>query len=150
MIQISRYQQFIELNGLQKEFENFLQYSPDTTMYLKNKLKNISSTTEAWKNFVDDTDVVENVCGYIDESYDLLLKDLESDSKRVFREKFGKPGSLLWKEFQFMVIRNLKNDGCFNQLENKDIFDDDFEDSAGGCDEVVQQEAFKVLQTILK
>ena len=49
-----------------------------------------------------------------------------------------------------MVIRNLKNDGCFNQLENKDIFDDDFEDSAGGCDEVVQQEAFKVLQTILK
>jgi hypothetical protein len=148
MIQIANYQQFIKSKGLQKEFENFLQYSPDTTMYLKNKLKNMPSATQAWKDFVDDTDVVENVCRYLDDMY-YFLKDEESADREKFKEVAGKLGSAEWKDFQFLVIQNLKNDGCFNQLENKEIFDDDFEDSAGGCDEVVQEEACKVLKQLM-
>jgi hypothetical protein len=152
MIQIANYQQFIKSKGLQKEFENFLQYSPDTTMYLKNKVKNMPSATQAWKDFVNDTDVVENVCRYLDESYDFFREECffpEGDRSNVFKEKIGKLGSAEWKDFQYLVIENLKNDGCFNQLEDKEIFDDDFEDSASGCDEIVQGKAFDVLHKLL-
>jgi hypothetical protein len=147
MIQIANYQQFIKSKGLQKEFENFLQYSPDTTMYLKNKLKNIPSTTEAWKEFVDKTDVVENVCQYLDDMY-YFLKDEESADREKFKQVAGKLGSAEWKDFQYLVIQNLKHSGAFSWDEDDAVFQNDFEDSAG-CEEIVQGEAFDVLHRLL-
>ena len=151
MIQIVHYQQFIKSKGLQKEFENFLQYSPGTTLYLANKLKHMPSATQAWKDFVDQTNVVENVCKYMDEAYDVFREESffpEGDIDNVFEEKIGKLGSPEWKDFQYLVIENLKNDGCFNQLENKYMFDDEFADE-GVCHEIVVKEAFSVLNKIL-
>jgi hypothetical protein len=147
MIQIANYQQFIKSKGLQKEFENFLQYSPDTTMYLKNKLNNMPSATEAWKEFVDKTDVVENVCRYLDDMY-YFLKDEESSDREKFKEVAGKLGSAEWKDFQYLVIQNLKHSGAFSWDEDDDVFQNDFEDSAG-CEEIVQGEAFDVLHRLL-
>jgi hypothetical protein len=151
MIQIANYQQFIKSKGLQKEFENFLQYSPDTTMYLKNKLKNMPSATQEWKEFVDKTDVVENVCQYLDDSYAFFREECffpEGDRNNLFKEKVGKLGSAEWKDFQYLVIQNLKHSGAFSWDEDDDVFQNDFEDSAG-CEEIVQGEAFDVLHRLL-
>ena len=131
---------FIESHALQDEYKNF-SVKQNT---LKSRVKNLSHPNNAWRNFVDDSDVVENVCGYLDECYDCLLE--ETSNRKLFEQMIGPKGSQNWKEFQFLVISELKNSGCFNQLENKDIFDDDFRDSASGCDEVVQDVAFKLMK----
>jgi hypothetical protein len=116
-------------------------------MYLKNKLNNMPSATEAWKEFVDKTDVVENVCRYLDDMY-YFLKDEESSDREKFKEVAGKLGSAEWKDFQYLVIQNLKHSGAFSWDEDDDVFHNDFEDSAG-CEEIVQGEAFDVLHKLL-
>ena len=155
MIQIVHYQQFIKSKGLQQEFENFLQYSPGTTMYLANKLKNMPSATQEWKKFVDETDVVENVCQYMDDAYDFFREESffpEGDVDNVFEEKIGKLGSPEWKDFQYSVIQTLKNSGAFSSDEGDNVFQTEnvrhFDDSRG-CHDIVVDEAFRVLNKTL-
>ena len=133
-------EEFIKSKGLENEYKLFVGKKSD----LHQRVRNLPCGTDEWKSFVDDTDVVENVCEYLRELYPCLK--LVSGNRELFKERIKNN----WEDFQFMVIRELKTKGCFNQLENKNIFDDEFDDPAGGTGEVVQSVALHLMKEILK
>ena len=55
----------------------------------------------------------------------------------------GAFGGLKWQTFVLKVIQNLKLNGCF---ENEDGTWDDFEDTAGGCDETAWDVGMSIIE----
>ena len=60
------------------------------------------------------------------------------------KQRFGKEDTPEREEFCILVIQYLKGNGSFH-CENTRTFDD-FEDTAGGCDEITQNAAMYLIE----
>ena len=97
-----------------------------------------------WKMAIEQG-LVENVQGILDECADYLCHDkadFEAEFVAAAKARFGKAGSLQRQEFTLLVIKYLKHNGSF--IDEEGGFDD-FEDTAGGCDEVTQDAAMYLI-----
>ena len=92
------------------------------------------------KRAMDKFSFVRNISDMLDEGYSYMFEG-QKDKKKDIREILGAQGSNKWLAFQVSVIKYLKDQGS--------IEDDDFDDTAGGCDEVVQDASFDVLNKML-
>jgi hypothetical protein len=115
-----------------------------------------------FKWVVEKRNAVENVCSILEELRPYLMTfnasagagpplayDLD-DVNPAFTPAFlqaqcGAPHSDQWRNFQLRVIKQLLDDGSFGPHENNEMCD--FEDTASGCDEIVQEAAFAVLES---
>lgn len=98
----------------------------------------------SWKRAVEGG-LLQNVENILDDCYDNYTSRLETGftfSKKA-KELLGKHGSMKWQLFVLDVIAKVKNDGAFEQ-ENTIEFND-FEDTAGGCDEIVYNAGFDII-----
>ena len=99
-----------------------------------------------WKRAVE-RGLVENVEGILEECADYLCHD-EDDLGVEFvaaaKLRFGKENTLERQEFTLLVIQYLRSRGSFH-CEETHLFDD-FEDTAGGCDEVTQNAAMYLIE----
>jgi hypothetical protein len=107
------------------------------------------STTKKWKAFVNkDYGVVENVIDLADQLYHYLREHiLETSTKEAVDSIIGKIGSEQWSKFIVKVFRHMVKKGSFDR---EDGSYDDFCDTAGGCDEIFQDECFEVINESLK
>jgi hypothetical protein len=106
-----------------------------------------------FKWVVEKRNAVENVCNILEELRPYLMT-LDSEGERDVNPAFtpaflqaqcGAPHSDQWRNFQLRVIKQLLDDGSFGPHENNEMCD--FEDTASGCDETVQEAAFAVLES---
>ena len=98
-----------------------------------------------WKRAVEQG-LVKNVQGILDECADYLCHDeddLGAEFVAAAKTRFGKEDTLEREEFCILVIQYLRSRGSFHCEETK-LFDD-FEDTAGGCDEVTENAAIFLL-----
>ena len=99
-----------------------------------------------WKMAIE-RGLVENVHGILNECADYLChdkEDLGADFVVVANARLGKANSLQRQEFTLLVIKYLHRQGCFHNEYTRDF--DDFEDTAGGCDEVTQDAAMYLIE----
>jgi hypothetical protein len=83
--------------------------------------------------------LVENVMSILNECADYLCHDeddLGAEFVAAAKIRFGKEDTLEREEFCILVIQYLKSNGSFDCEDDRTF--DDFEDTAGGCDEVTQ------------
>ena len=87
--------------------------------------------------------MIENVQGILLECYSSLrAKDSNPDGWEAARELGGRD-SVKWQQFGLRVIQKLKDQGCFG-IGSEDGLND-FEDTAGGCDEITWDVAVELL-----
>ena len=99
-----------------------------------------------WKRAVE-RGLVENVEGILEECADYLCHDeddLGAEFVAAAKLRFGKENTLERQEFTLLVIQYLRSRGSFH-CEETHLFDD-FEDTAGGCDEVTQNAAMYLIE----
>jgi hypothetical protein len=103
---------------------------------------------KGWKKIIDDG-MVENVCGILHECYESFLDPSNVDELclATVREQLGSEDSLKFQEFKFKVIERLFNEGSFGSDKHEEGFHD-FEDTAGGCDEIAWDAGLAVLQNL--
>jgi hypothetical protein len=90
---------------------------------------------------------MKNVQNILDECADYLCHDeddLGAEFVAAAKVRFGKEDTLERQEFCLLVIQYLRSRGSFHCEETK-LFDD-FEDTAGGCDEVTQNAAMYLIE----
>jgi hypothetical protein len=98
-----------------------------------------------WKMAIEQG-LVENVQGILNECADYLChdkEDLGAEFVTVAKTRFGKADSLQRQEFTLLLIKYLHRKGSFHNENTRDF--DDFEDTAGGCDEVTQDAAMYLI-----
>jgi len=88
-----------------------------------------------WKKVVDEG-LFDNVSNILEECYAYLISSGEMEDEFIAKAKnmMGKIGSLKWQNFTLEVIKYLHKKGsfyCDGEFDN-------FEDTAGGCDEITQ------------
>lgn len=89
--------------------------------------------------------VVENVFGILEECYpSLRTKSSNPDGWKAARELGGRQ-TLKWQSFKLRVIQYLQNEGSFGSPDEEGGFND-FEDTAGGCDETAWDAACYLLE----
>jgi len=99
-----------------------------------------------WKRAVEQG-LVKNVQGILDECADYLCHDeddLGAEFVAAAKTRFGKEDTLEREEFCILVIQYLRSRGSFHCEETK-LFDD-FEDTAGGCDEITENAAIYLIE----
>ena len=108
-----------------------------------NLAKNQSAAfKKGWKKIIDDG-MIENVCGILHECYESYLDP--NNTTVNARDQMGSKDSLKFQKFMFKVIERLFTEGSFGS--DKDEFGfHDFEDTAGGCDEIAWDAGLAVLQ----
>ena len=96
-----------------------------------------------WKKVVDEG-LINNVSNILEECYEYFISPGEMEDKFVGKAKnmMGKIGSLKWQNFTLEVIKYLYKSGSFY---NDGEFDN-FEDTAGGCDEITQDAAMDLIE----
>jgi hypothetical protein len=96
-----------------------------------------------WKKVVDEG-LINNVSNILEECHDYFLSTDENDAEFIVKAKnmMGKIGSLKWQNFTLEVIKYLYKSGSFY---NDGEFDN-FEDTAGGCDEITQDAAMDLIE----
>jgi hypothetical protein len=72
------------------------------------------------------------------------VEDHGADFAAVAKTRLGKANSLPRQEFTLLLIKYLHRRGCFHNEDTRDF--DDFEDTAGGCDEVTQDAAMYLIE----
>ena len=94
-----------------------------------------------WKKFVQKTDVVENIDGILDDCYYSYI-DAITESKKDVKptDIFGKKGSAKWQNFKLEAMKKLISP---TQMEQ------DFSDTANGCDEIAWDAGSEVLEAML-
>lgn len=104
---------------------------------------------KGWKRIVCEEDLVENVQRILLECRDYFLSDGGEDMGENFlaaaKKKMGDLNSKEWATFTLEVIAHLYEQGSFGD-ENDECGFDNFEDTAGGCDEVTQEAAIHVIE----
>ena len=95
------------------------------------------------KRAMDPHGFVYNVCELLNDGYQYMCEEYGG---KTLRSVAGKPGTDKWEDFQLRVIQHLKDTGVFGS----DDYFEDFEDTAGGCDEVLQDETDNVIKKMLK
>ena len=103
----------------------------------KNKVKGLSDDP-SWKEFVTESDILENISFLLKESYDFLVHE---DDKEPAKSKVGIIGSRKWQEFTIKVIDHLLIKGHLQRYGKWDRF----YDTANGCDELLQDAANYVI-----
>jgi len=101
----------------------------------------------AWRKLVMQkySGVVENVFGILEECYpSLRTKSSNPDGWKAARELGGRQ-TLKWQSFKLRVIQYLQNEGSFGSPDEEGGFND-FEDTAGGCDETAWDAACYLLE----
>ena len=91
--------------------------------------------------------LVENVQGILNDCADYLChdkEDLGDEFVTAAKTRFGKTNSLQRQEFTLLVIKYLHRSGSFHNEDTREF--DDFEDTAGGCDEVTQEAAMYLIE----
>ena len=96
-----------------------------------------------WKRAVEQG-LVKNVQRILDECADYLCHDLGAEFVAAAKTRFGKEDTLEREEFCILVIQYLRSRGSFHCEETK-LFDD-FEDTAGGCDEITENAAVYLIE----
>ena len=99
-----------------------------------------------WKRAVE-RGLVENVQNILDECADYFCHDeddLGAEFVAAAKVRFGKEDTLERQEFCLLVIQYLRSRGSFH-CEETNLFDD-FEDTAGGCDETTQDAAMYLIK----
>ena len=99
-----------------------------------------------WKRAVEQG-LVKNVQRILDECADYLCHDeddLGAEFVAAAKTRFGKEDTLEREEFCILVIQYLRSRGSFHCEETK-LFDD-FEDTAGGCDEITENAAIYLIE----
>ena len=98
-----------------------------------------------WKMAIE-RGLVENVQSILDECADYFCDagDHGADFVAVAKTRLGKEDSLQRQEFTLLLIKYLHRSGSFHCEETADF--DDFEDTAGGCDEVTQDAAMYLIE----
>lgn len=114
---------------------------------MKNRVIAMETRTaykSTWKRAVNDG-LLENVQNILDECYEYFCDPTDWGVMFVAKAKkmFGKHNSLEWQLFTLQVIQHLKNKGSF--IDEEGGFDT-FEDTAGGCDEIVQNVAQELIK----
>ena len=126
-----------------------------TKTQLREKVLNLAKNRSAafkkgWKKIIDDG-MVENVCGILHECYESYLEPNNVNESCLalarVREQLGSENSLKFQEFKFKVIERLFNEGSFGSDKHEEGFHD-FEDTAGGCDEIAWDAGLAVLQNL--
>ena len=89
--------------------------------------------------------VVENVFGILEDCYwPLRTKSSNPEGWKAARELGGRQ-TLKWQSFKLRVIQYLQNEGSFGSPDEEGGFND-FEDTAGGCDEIAWDAACHLLK----
>lgn len=102
-----------------------------------------------YKWVIEKRGVIENVCNLLEEvrTYMMdehMLASYPHLSPAIIQAQIGAPHSAQWRDFQLRVIKKLKDQGSFGPGEDNEMYD--FEDTASGCDEIVHEAAFAVLE----
>ena len=97
-----------------------------------------------WKRAVLQYNLLHNVQSILDECYDYFCDLTEFGEEFVSKAKklFGKHKSLEWQLFTLKVIQYLWNKGAFADGRGGI---DTFEDTAGGCDEILQEAVHDII-----
>lgn len=101
------------------------------------------SDEKLWKTYIE-TGVVENIIDLLDGCYVSYIECIQVDYPTIKpKDLIGKFGSNKWLNFQLETIKRLLNPS------NIDM-DEDFFDTAGGCDEVAWDAGFDVIREMNK
>lgn len=127
-----------ELAEVEAKIAELGQYHP--TLNLKAEVLKMSDTKE-WKDFVN-SGVVKNIEEILDGCYDSYIECVSEEFPNVKPKDFiGKFSSDTWLSFKLKTIKKL--------LDPSDM-EDDFSDTAGGCDEVAWDAGFDVIREMIK
>jgi hypothetical protein len=99
-----------------------------------------------WKRVVVKEDLVENVLSILADCYTSLQDPKcvdDEDLAEIAKERMGELRSLKWKEFGFCVIQYLWEKGSFGNMEEGF---DNFEDTAGGTEEITWDAALYLIE----
>jgi len=111
--------------------------TPQPKIDVKAEVLNMSDNKE-WKDFIINKRVIENITDILDECYEPYLECIQEEFPNVKPKDFiGKFGSNKWLNFQVETIKELLKSLCM---------EDDFSDTAGGCDEVAWDAGFDVIR----
>jgi hypothetical protein len=140
------------------ELENPVETRPLSNAEMVKRVIAIETRTahkRSWKKAIDE-DLLENIQSIMNE--DTYLSYLEVDveekatdeEKRAAKEKskkrkeyLGPFDGLKWQLFILQIIQNLHKEGSF--VDEEGGFDT-FEDTAGGCDEILYMEGCEILK----
>ena len=109
------------------------------TIDLKAEVLAMSDSKE-WKDFIIKQDVIYNITNILDECYDAYKDCMREDFPNLKpKDLIGKLGSNKWLNFQLKTIKKLLDPPNMDQ---------DFQDTAGGCDEVAWDAGLEVIQEL--
>jgi len=96
---------------------------------------------KAWEVAIDN-DIVNNINDLLQECHDSFVDEYGKNVVNVIGEH-GEYNTLKWDNFVFSVIESLFKKGSFIV---EDGYIDTFEDTAGGCDEVIWDEGCTIIE----
>jgi hypothetical protein len=98
---------------------------------------------EAWKSFAGKhCGVVSNIADILDDCYDSYVETIEEEyPDKSYKTLIGKQKSLKWQQFKLKVIAS---------LIDPSKMDDEFEDTAGGCDEIAWDAGLEIIRELAK
>ena len=109
-------------------------------------IENRTAYKRHWKMAIE-RGLVDNVQGILNDCADYLCHDKEDLGAEIVtaaKARLGKEGSLVRQEFTLLLIKYLHRRGSFHNEDTRDF--DDFEDTAGGCDEITQDAAMYLIE----
>ena len=137
-----------QLAALEKQLwnlENPVETRPLSDAEMKKRaiaIENRTAMKAGWKRAVD-AGLLHNVQNLVDECHDPWQEKGRTNETIVTAvKKLGKVGSLPWQLFTLEIIKNIHNRGTFWRDDHLDLF----EDTAGGCDEIVWTEGTAILE----
>lgn len=98
---------------------------------------------DAWKRFAGKhCGVVSNIDDILDECYDSYVEIIKEEfPSKDYKSIIGKQKSLKWQQFKLNVIAS---------LINPSNMDDEFDDTAGGCDEIAWDAGLEIIRELAK
>ena len=110
---------------------------PQPEIDVKAEVLNMSNNTE-WKEFIINKRVIENITSILDGCYDSYIECIQEEfPNKNPKDYIGKFGSNKWLNFQVETMK---------ELLKSFSMEDDFSDTAGGCDEVAWDAGFDVIR----
>ena len=142
----------VDLQAVQAHVASLISgFAPEEKLLTENQLRQevIKMATEksktfkaGWRKLVMQKGMVENVFGILEEAYSSLrTKSSNPEGWKAARELGGRD-TLKWQRFKLRVIQHLYAEGSFGDEQGFH----DFEDTAGGCDEVAWDAACYLLK----
>jgi len=124
------------------ELENPVETRPLSDAEMKKRAIDIENRTamkHGWKKAIADG-LLENVQSLVDECHGPWRSKNNGTAEAA--KKLGKVGSLPWQLFTLEIIKNIHSEGTFWRDDHLDLFDD----TAGGCDEIVWNAGSEILK----